>query len=123
MIPLLKIELLQNLYETLAVEPLGLARIVKDEQATWTGLGNSLLLITHLMILLAIFVMKPLILIIVQLLLIAQNVSIEMVELLLVEIDLMEANLEIILIPSLFSIPETIKALTIRMSLFEVLVQ
>ena len=75
------------------------------------------------MILLAIFVMKPLILIIVQLLLIAQNVSIEMVELLLVEIDLMEANLEIILIPSLFSIPETIKALTIRMSLFEVLVQ
>ena len=75
------------------------------------------------MILLAIFVMKPLILIIVQLLLIAQNVSIEMDELLLVEIDLMEAFLEIILIPSLFLILETIKALTIRMSLFEALVQ
>ena len=75
------------------------------------------------MILLVIFVSKPLIEIIAQLLLIAQNVSIEMDELLLVEIDLMEAFLEIILIPSLFLILETIKALTIRMSLFEALVQ
>ena len=86
-------------------------------------MGNSLLLIIHLLILLAIVVRKPLIAIIAQLLLIAQNVSIEMDELLLVEIDLMEAFLEIILIPSLFLMPETIKAFTIRMSLFEALVQ
>ena len=80
---------------------------------------NSQLLIIHLMILLAIFVMKPLILIIAQLLLIAQNVSIKMGELSLTETELTQVFPKLILILSMFMILEPIEVISTRMNLFE----
>ena len=71
------------------------------------------------MILLAIFAMKPLILIIAQLLLIAQNVSIKMGELSLTETELTQVFPKLILILSMFMILEPIEVISTRMNLFE----